>query len=104
MAGGALPIFVTALRDHYDNSDALWGELDALLRALLPAVEDRKGDQSRPKVDDTEPVSGARLVGIATRSRWHRCINTRERIERTLDAGDYDRASHKMTSLHNRLW
>jgi len=59
---GALPLFVTALRDRYDNSDALWGELEALLSALLEAAKERKGDQSRSMVNSTEPVNGAKDV------------------------------------------
>ena len=51
---GALPLFVTALRDRYDASDALWSELDTLLSSLLDAVEKRKGDQPRPKVENVE--------------------------------------------------
>lgn len=65
---GALPLFVAALRDRYDTGDALWDELDALLRALLGSVENRRGERPRPKIDISEPSGAARLTGLAVGS------------------------------------
>ena len=61
---GTLPLFATALRDRYDDSDALWGELETLLHALLEAVGNRKKNQPRPKVGSTEAADGAIDVAV----------------------------------------